>query len=89
MVGPCDAIGEYDIPVQRFDETMQQLAHATGCNIRFVKEQQLGDAHLLSLPVAAVRGRMSLRQACLTALKGSAFELVREKDNTLYIKLRK
>ena len=90
-LSPCDMMGDYDIPAQRFDETMQQIAHATGCGINTIggNVSPVRDARLAAMPVRAVRGHMTLRQAFLMAIKGSAFEYVEEKDNILYVRLRK
>lgn len=90
-LSPCDKLGDYDIPAQRFDETMQQIAHATGCGINAVdgNSSPATAARLSAMPVGAVRGHLTVRQACLMAIKGSAFEYVEEKDNVLYVRLHK
>jgi len=88
---PCNKVGDYDIPAQRFDETMQQIAHATGCGINAVgaSSSPAQSARLSAMRVSAVRGHLTVRQACLMAIKGSAFEYAGEKDNVLYVRLRK
>jgi len=88
---PCDKMGDYDIPAQRFDETMQQIAHATGCGINAIgaNNSPAQSARLSAMPVGAVHGHLTVRQACLMAIKGSAFEYAGDKDNVLYVRLRK
>jgi len=88
---PCDKEGDYDIPAQRFDETMQQIAHATGCGINAVgaSRSPAQSARLSAMRVGAVHGHLTVRQACLMAIKGSAFAYAGEKDNVLYVRLRK
>jgi hypothetical protein len=88
---PCDKLGDYDIPAHRCDETMQQIGHATGCGINAVgaNSSPAQSARLSAARVSAVRGHLTVRQACLKGIKGSAFEYVGEKDDVLYVRLRK
>ena len=70
--GKCDEVNQYDIAFTRFDETAQQLAHATGCFV----ETSLSETG--SVTVKPVHGEMSIREALRTAIKGSELEISRE-----------
>lgn len=72
--GKCDAVPDhpYDLPAGRFDEVSQQLAHATGCMVVY------RDPGLASLPVNAVKGQVSIRQALHQALEGTALRITQE-----------
>ncbi|CTP85983.1 STN domain-containing protein [Xanthomonas graminis] len=72
--GKCDAMPDhdYDMPAARFDETAQQLAHATGCGIVY------DDVSLSPLQVKAVKGRISIRQAIHQAIDGTAIQVKQE-----------
>lgn len=84
----CDMMGDYNIPAQRYDETMQQITHATSCGIFDGHMNQSESNFLSAVVVSPVRGHMSVRDAMLMALKGSRFEVVREEEDTLYVRLR-
>lgn len=79
--GKCDATPDhdYDLPPARFDETAQQLAHATGCGIVY------GDPSLSPLQVNAVKGRISIRQAIRQAIDGTALQVTQETPDTIAV----
>ena len=79
--GKCDAMPDhdYDMPAARFDETAQQLAHATGCGIVY------DDQSLSPLQVNAVKGRISIRQAIHQAIDGTALQVKQETANTITV----
>lgn len=79
--GKCDAVPDhaYAMPAARFDETAQQLAHATGCVIVY------DDPALSPLRVNAVQGRISLRQAIHQAIDGTALQVTQETAETIAV----
>ncbi|MCI2262348.1 STN domain-containing protein [Xanthomonas indica] len=79
--GKCDAVPDhaYALPAGRFDEVAQQLAHATGCMVVY------RDPGLASLPVNAVQGQVSIRQALHQALDGTALRIAQERADTLTV----
>lgn len=78
-MGRCDMQVTYNLPAQRFDETAQAIAHATGCFIRYT------DQSLVNVPVQPVRGRLTRRQALRVALRGTALRIVRETPNLMEV----
>jgi len=80
-LGKCDMQVTYNLPAQRFDETAQAIAHATGCYIRYT------DKKLMNVPVQPVRGRLTRRQALRVALRGTSLRIVRETPNLMEVKL--
>jgi hypothetical protein len=83
QLGQCDKQVTYNLPAQRFDETARAIAHATGCFIRYT------DKSLVNVPVQAVRGRLTRRQALRVALRGTSLRIVRETPNLMEVKLAK
>lgn len=79
--GKCDAVPDhaYDLPAGRFDEVSQQLAHATGCMVVY------RDPGLASLPVNAVKGQVSIRQALHQALDGTALRIAQENADAMTV----
>jgi len=79
--GRCDAVPDhdYDMPAARFDETAQQLAHATGCGIVY------DDPSLSPVQVNAVKGRISIRQAIHQAIDGTALQVKQETADTIAV----
>lgn len=77
--GACDKVAHYDLPAQRFDETAQQLAHATGCFIRTDLE------NTGSVTVSPVKGEMSIRQALEAALRGTQLSITASQPDTLTV----
>lgn len=69
----------YDIPAQRFDETAQAIMHASGCAIE-ADLQEIG-----SVPVNAVKGKMSIWNAVQTALKGTALKMTKVNDHLIKV----
>jgi len=80
-LGRCDMQVVYNLPAQRFDETARAIAHATGCYIRYTNKA------LVNVPVQAVRGRLTRRQALRVALRGTSLRIVRETPNLMEVKL--
>ncbi|MCW0438404.1 hypothetical protein [Xanthomonas sacchari] len=79
--GKCDTVPDhaYDLPAGRFDEVSQQLAHATGCMVVY------RDPGLASLPVNAVKGQVSIRQALHQALDGTALRISEESADAMTV----
>jgi hypothetical protein len=78
-LGRCDQQVVYNLPAQRFDQTAQAIARATGCFIRYP------DKSLVNVPVQPVRGRLTRRQALRVALRGTALRIVRETPNLMEV----
>ncbi|MGI4863059.1 MAG: hypothetical protein ACRYFZ_03995 [Janthinobacterium lividum] len=79
QLGRCDQHVVYNLPAQRFDQTAQAIARATGCFIRYP------DHSLVNVPVQPVRGRLTRRQALRVALRGTALRIVRETPNLMEV----
>ncbi|GAB3634859.1 hypothetical protein GCM10027422_04490 [Hymenobacter arcticus] len=79
QLGRCDLQVTYNLPAQRFDETARAIARATGCYIRYTNKS------LVNVPVQAVRGRLTRRQALRVALRGTALRIVRETPNLMEV----
>lgn len=79
QLGRCDQQVVYNLPAQRFDQTAQAIARATGCFIRYP------DKSLVNVPVQPVRGRLTRRQALRVALRGTALRIVRETPNLMEV----
>lgn len=79
VLGQCDKQAVYNLPAQRFDQTARAIARATGCFIRYP------DRALVNVPVQAVRGRLTRRQALRVALRGTALRIVRETPNLMEV----
>ena len=82
-LGECDKQATYNLPAQRFDETARAIAHATGCYIRYPNKA------LINVPVQAVRGRFTRRQALRVALRGTSLRIVRETPDLMEVMLAK
>ncbi|WFF42250.1 hypothetical protein EVC62_12455 [Salinicola endophyticus] len=78
--GACDKPAANPIPSQRFDETVQQLAHATGCFI----DTDL--ARTGAVRVHAVSEAMSIRQALEKALAGTSLDIVAQTSNRITVR---
>lgn len=78
--GKCDVINDYDIAAGRFDETAQQLAHATGCFI----ETDLGNTG--GIGVRPVQGRMTIRQALERSIQGTSLTIIGNEPNKISVK---
>jgi len=79
QLGRCDQQVVYNLPAQRFDQTAQAIARATGCYIRYT------DKALVKVPVQPVRGRLTRRQALRVALRGTTLRIVRETPNLMEV----
>jgi len=79
QLGRCDQRVVYNLPAQRFDQTAQAIARATGCFIR------CPDKSLVNVPVQPVRGRLTRRQALRVALRGTSLRIVRETPNLMEV----
>jgi hypothetical protein len=79
QLGRCDKQVLYNLPAQRFDQTAQAIARATGCYIRYP------DKSLVNVPVQPVRGRLTRRQALRVALRGTPLRIVRETPNLMEV----
>ncbi|WP_110599877.1 STN domain-containing protein [Salinicola lusitanus] len=75
----CDKVARYETPAQRFDETVQQLAHATGC---FVKTDLTRTA---GIRVNGIRGTMPIREALETAIRGTNLGIADSEPNTIHV----
>lgn len=71
----------YDIPAQRFDETAQALAHASGCFI----DSDLSETG--SVQVNAIQGKMSIRDAILKAIDGTGLVITEETETKIKVEL--
>ena len=81
LSGACDKVAQYDIDFVRFDETAQQLAHATGCFV----ETDLSET--AAVAVNPVRGRMSIRQALAMAIANTPLKIVKQEPNLISVSL--
>lgn len=73
----------YNIPAQRFDETAQALAHASGC---FIKT----DLNVTgSVKVNAVTGKISILDALRMAIKDTPLKIAEIKPNEITVELTK
>jgi hypothetical protein len=79
QMGRCDMQVTYNLPAQRFDETAQAIAHATGCFIRYT------DQSLVNIPVQPVRGRLTRRQALRVAMRNTPLHIIRETPNLMEV----
>ncbi|RQN06828.1 STN domain-containing protein [Pantoea ananatis] len=78
-LGKCDVKGTYSINFPRFDETAQQLAHASGCFIE-TDLSRTGAVH-----VNPVQGTMTIREAVSEAIKGTSLTIVAQKPDTITV----
>ncbi|WP_068718745.1 STN domain-containing protein [Vibrio tritonius] len=81
LSGACDKVAQYNIDFVRFDETAQQLAHATGCFV----ETDLSET--AAVAVNPVRGRMSIRQALAMAIANTPLKIVKQEPNLISVSL--
>lgn len=75
----CDKVAHYDIPARRFDETAQQLAHATGC---FVETDLTRAA---DVRVNGIDGTMSIREALGTAIRGTNLKIADREPGVIHV----
>lgn len=82
--GSCfDVITEtsYDIPAQRFDQTAQALAHASGCFI------ETDPSKTGAIMVKPIKGNMSIRDAVKMAIEGTELKITSESPEKLEVGL--
>lgn len=77
--GACDKKFDYDINFNRFDETAQQIAHATGCFI------ETDTSITGSVKPNSVKGHFSPREAVVLAVKGTSLKIVKQEDNLIEV----
>ncbi|WP_417884490.1 STN domain-containing protein [Vibrio rumoiensis] len=81
--GACDRVAQYHLSSSRFDETAQQLTHATGCFI------QTDLSQTAAITVNPVKGRMSIREALARAIQNTPLNIVEQKPNSIVVALPK
>ncbi|MBO8135482.1 hypothetical protein IM678_16705 [Dickeya fangzhongdai] len=77
--GQCDKVGTYDIRFDRFDETAQQIAHATGCGI-ITDTSKTG-----AVRPHPVIGTMTIRQAVQTAIAGTRLRITHQDGESITV----
>ncbi|MGM3159347.1 hypothetical protein [Dickeya undicola] len=77
--GKCDKIGTYDLRFERFDETAQQIAHATGCGI-ITDTSKTG-----AVRPHPVIGTMTIRQAVQTAIVGTRLRITHQDGESITV----
>lgn len=77
--GACDQRANYNIQFQRFDETAQQLAHATGCFIHADLKHD-GD-----VKVNPVQGHLSIREALEMAIQDTRLHVVAQSADSITV----
>lgn len=78
--GKCDGIADYDTSFSGFDETVQQLAHGTGCFIR------TDLSRTAPVRVNPVKGRMTIREALHTALAGTVLKVTEQQADSMAVR---
>ncbi|HXV29002.1 MAG TPA: hypothetical protein VD840_01595 [Sinorhizobium sp.] len=81
--GRCDTVLDYDIDFDRFDETAQQIAHATGC---FIEIENM--TAIASVKPNPVKGRMTPREALSAAIKGTSLIITRNEPDLIGVEQR-
>ncbi|MBT1429690.1 hypothetical protein [Dickeya dianthicola] len=76
--GQCDKVGSYDIRFDRFDETAQQIAHATGCGI-------ITDNSTAAVRPHPVVGTMTIRQAVQMAITGTRLRITHQDAESITV----
>lgn len=77
--GKCDKKLNYDIDFDRFDETAQQIAHATGCGI----ETDLSVTG--SVIPNPVKGNLTPREAVTIAIKGTNLKISKQENDLIEV----
>ncbi len=72
----------YDIPAQRFDETAQQIAHATDCFIQ-ADVSQIG-----AVMVNPVQGEVSIRDAVAMAIENTDLVITEESADQIVVEMQ-
>ena len=78
--GKCDQKFNYAIQSTRYDETAQQIAHATGC---FIESDLSQTAAIQTQPV---QGQLTPREAVQQAIKGSSLKIVQQDADRIVIR---
>lgn len=78
--GRCDVPQHYAIDFDRWDETAQQIAHATGCFI-VMNPQRIG-----SVKPNPVEGVLTPREAVAVAIKGTGLRITQQKPDSITVK---
>ncbi|MCA7000506.1 hypothetical protein [Dickeya solani] len=78
LYGKCDKIGTYNIRFDRFDETAQQIAHATGCGI-------ITDNSTAAVRPHPVVGTMTIRQAVQMAITGTRLRITHQDAESITV----
>lgn len=78
--GRCDVPQRYSIDFARWDETAQQIAHATGCFI-VMNTEAIG-----SVKPNPVEGVFTPREAVALAIKGTGLRITRQKPDSITVK---
>lgn len=78
--GKCDEEQTYDIAFDRFDETAQQIAHASGC---FIKTDLSKTGAIKPHPV---KGKMTIREAVAMAIKGTSLTIADNQPDEITVK---
>ncbi|MBN3216600.1 hypothetical protein [Pectobacterium polaris] len=77
--GKCDMPQYYAIDFSRFDETAQQIAHATGCGI--ITDTTLTGA----IKPHPVKGYLTRREAVFMAIKGTSLKVTQQEPDTITV----
>ncbi|AUQ26916.1 hypothetical protein [Dickeya zeae] len=77
--GKCDNVGTYHLYFDRFDETAQQLAHATGCVV-ITDTSKTG-----AIRPHPVVGTLTIRQAVQMAMTGTALRITHQDANSITV----
>ncbi|AIA69638.1 putative lipoprotein [Pectobacterium atrosepticum SCRI1043] len=77
--GKCDVPQYYDIDFSRFDETAQQIAHATGCGI--TTDTSLTGA----IKPHPVKGYLTRREAVFMAIQGTSLKVTKQEADTVSV----
>ncbi|MBP2835518.1 MULTISPECIES: hypothetical protein [Dickeya] len=77
--GKCDNVGTYHLYFDRFDETAQQLAHATGCVV-ITDTSKTG-----AIQPHPVVGTLTIRQAVQMAITGTTLRITHQDGNSITV----
>ncbi|UPT54593.1 hypothetical protein FGI00_03000 [Dickeya zeae] len=77
--GKCDKVGTYHLYFNRFDETAQQLAHATGCVV-ITDTSKTG-----AIQPHPVVGTLTIRQAVQMAITGTTLRITHQDGNSITV----
>ncbi|MFM2486861.1 hypothetical protein [Celerinatantimonas yamalensis] len=79
----CLVIGDYQLHFSRMDETLQQIAHGSGCFI------ELKNPKVWPLKAHPVIGRLSVMQAVQQAIQDQPLLLTHPKPDLLKLTIKK